>query len=40
MNDPLAQKMEALLGSFNRLLRLEETEFLKDAHLTDFFDRS
>jgi hypothetical protein len=32
--------MEALLGSFNRLLRLEETKFLKDAHLTDFFDRS
>jgi hypothetical protein len=40
MNDPLARKMEALLGSFNRLLRLEETKFLKDAHLTDFFDRS
>jgi hypothetical protein len=40
MNDPLARKMEALLGSFNRLLRFEETRGLKDAHLTDFFDRS
>jgi hypothetical protein len=36
----LARKMEALLGSFNRLLRLEEARGLKDAHLTDFFDRS
>jgi hypothetical protein len=40
MNDALVRKMEALLGSFNRLLRLEETRGLKDAHLTDFFDRS
>jgi hypothetical protein len=40
MNDPLARKIEALLGSLNRQLRLEETRGLKDAVLTDFFDRS
>jgi hypothetical protein len=39
MNDPLARKIEALLGSLNRQLRLEETRGLKDAHLTDFFDQ-
>jgi hypothetical protein len=38
MNDPLARKIEALLGSLNRQLCLEETRGLKDAHLTGFFD--
>ncbi len=39
LNDPLARKIEALLGSFNRQLRLEETSSMKDTTLTDFFQR-
>lgn len=37
LNDPLSQKIEALLGSFTRQLRLEETRHMKNAVLTDFF---
>ena len=37
LNDPFAQKIEALLGSFTRQLRLEETRRMKNAFLTDFF---
>jgi hypothetical protein len=37
LNDPVAQKIEALLGSFTRQLRLEETRHMKNAVLTDFF---
>jgi hypothetical protein len=40
MNDPLAWKFKALLGSLNRQLHLEETRGLKDAILTDFFGQS
>jgi hypothetical protein len=40
LNDPMARKIEALLGSFNRQLRLEETRGMKNATLTDFFKRS
>jgi len=39
LNDPLARKIEALLGSFNRQLRLEETSSMKNTTLTDFFQR-
>ena len=39
MNDPIAHKMEELLGSFNRQLRLEETKSMKNTVLTDFFQR-
>ena len=39
MNDPIARKVEALLGSFNMQLRLEETRSLKNSVLTDFFQR-
>ena len=39
MNDPFARKMEELLGSFNRQLRLEETRSMKNTVLTDFFQR-
>ena len=35
LNDPLAQKIEALLGSFNRQLCHEETTAMKDSVLTD-----
>ena len=39
LNDPLARKIEALLGSFNRQLCLEETTAMKDSVLTDYFQR-
>ena len=39
LNDPLARKIEALLGSFNRKLCLEETTATKDGVLTDYFQR-
>ena len=39
LNDPLAWRIEALLGSFNRQLCLEETTVMKDAVLTDFFQK-
>ena len=39
LNDPLARKIEALLGSFNRQLCLEETTAMKDGVLTDYFQR-
>ena len=39
LNDPLAWKIEALLGSFNRQLCLEETTAMKDGVLTDYFQR-
>ena len=37
LNDPFARKIEALLGSFTRQLRLEETGHMKNTVLTDFF---
>jgi len=40
LNDPLAWKIEALLGSFNGQLRLKETSTMKDTLLTDFYQRS
>jgi len=39
MNEPIVCKMEALLGAFNRQLRLDETRGMKDTHLTEFFQR-
>jgi len=39
LNHPIAHKFEALLGSFNRQLRLEETKSMKETVLTDFFQR-
>jgi len=39
LNDPLAHKMEAILGSFNRQLHLEGTRGMKDTTLTDFFTK-
>ena len=39
-NDPIARKMEVLLGSFNRQLRYNETQGMRNATLTDFFQRA
>jgi hypothetical protein len=39
LDHPIAHKFEALLGSFNRQLRLEETKSMKETVLTDFFRR-
>ena len=39
LNCPIARKIEALLGSFNRQLQLEETKSMKDTVLTDLFHR-
>src|SRR5271155_5760765 len=36
-NDPLAQKMEAILVSFNKQLCLDETKNMKETVMTDFF---
>ncbi|KAF8801777.1 hypothetical protein BYT27DRAFT_7226676 [Phlegmacium glaucopus] len=37
LNDPIAHKMESILGSFNTKLHLEQTENMKSTTLTDFF---
>lgn len=39
LNDPIARKCEALLCSFSRQLRLEESRNLKGTVLTDFFPK-
>ena len=39
-NDLIACKIEALLGSFNRQLRYDETRNMKNTVLTDFFQRT
>jgi hypothetical protein len=36
-NDSLAWKIDGLLGSFTRQLRLEETHRMKDSTINDFF---
>ena len=36
-NNSLARKIDALLGSFTRQLRFEETQRMKDSVITDFF---
>ncbi len=37
INDPLARKIEVLLGSFKRQLHLHEAKTMKDTVLTDYF---
>ncbi|KAF8224232.1 hypothetical protein L208DRAFT_1312660, partial [Tricholoma matsutake] len=39
LNNPIAHKLEAILGSFNRQLCLEESKRMKETVLTDFFQR-
>ena len=36
-DDPLSRKIEGLLWSFNRQLRLEESKNMKDTVLTTYF---
>ena len=40
LNDPITQKMEALLGIFNMNIRLDKSWVLKNTVLTDFFQKS
>ena len=40
MDNPTARKFEALLSSFNRQLRLEETQSMRGTVLTDFFQKA
>ena len=40
LNHSIAQKMEALLGTFNMNIRLDESRVLKNTVLTDFFQKS
>ena len=39
INEPIAQKVEAILGSFNRQICLDETKGMKNTILTDFFQK-
>ena len=40
LNDPITQKMQALLGIFNMNIHLDESQVLKNTVLTDFFQKS
>ena len=37
LHDPLSRKIEGLLRSFNRQLRLDKTKSMKDTVLTKYF---
>jgi hypothetical protein len=37
VNDPVARKLEAILASFGRQLRLERSQALTTTHITDYF---
>ncbi|KAH9026051.1 hypothetical protein EDB85DRAFT_1813998, partial [Lactarius pseudohatsudake] len=37
INDPLARSVEAVLGSFNRLLRCNQAQNMKETVLTNYF---
>jgi hypothetical protein len=37
LDDPVSRKIEGLLRSFNRQLRLNETKNMKDTVLTEYF---
>jgi hypothetical protein len=39
MDDPLAHKVEAVLGSFGRMTRVHEVKSMKDKKLTSYFTR-
>jgi len=36
-NNPIARKLDTLLGTFNRQLRLKEIESMRSTLVTDFF---
>ena len=39
LNEPIARKMEAILGSFNRQLHLDENKTMKTTLSSDFFQQ-
>ena len=39
LNEPIAHKMEAILGSFNRQLHLDENKTMRTTLLTDLFQQ-
>ncbi|KIJ90740.1 hypothetical protein K443DRAFT_14981 [Laccaria amethystina LaAM-08-1] len=39
LNDPIAQKLEALLASFNRKLCVDQSRSMKSTVMTDFFHK-
>jgi hypothetical protein len=39
-NDPIARKLDILLGTFNRQLHLKETQSMRSTLVTDFFQKS
>ncbi|KAH9961394.1 hypothetical protein BGW80DRAFT_1181642 [Lactifluus volemus] len=39
LNEPIARKIETVLGSFSRQLHLDEARTMKSSALTDFFPR-
>ena len=40
VNDPLARRIEALLGTLNRHIRVDEARNMKETLLTDYFQRA
>lgn len=40
LNDPLARKIEGLLGSLTKLLRIDTAKSMRDTILMDFFSQS
>jgi hypothetical protein len=39
LNDPIAHKIEAILGSSNMQVRLDKVNAMKPAFLTDYYKR-
>ena len=39
INDPLARKIEGLLGSLTRFIRKDEAQSMRNTLLTDFFQQ-
>lgn len=39
LNDPIARKIEAVLGSFNMQVRLDEVNAMKPTFMTDYYKR-
>ena len=39
-NDPIARKLDTLMGTFSRQLRLNETQSMRPTLVTDFFQKS
>jgi hypothetical protein len=39
INDPFARKLEEVLASFGRHVRLEDSQAMRATHITDYFAR-